>query len=116
MASTADNRSVGVYSSNLEMRSIALGSALRNTWWTVSIEDCRDLDMTYFVKGMRLDLREFVLHIIRVHGSNLIAGGGAEDFDNFDELIDAGFSREQGLTEHEFRHDASSGPNIWRNC
>lgn len=92
---------------------MALGSALRNTWTTVSKEYiCGFWRSSYFVKGMRLDLRELVLHIIRVHGSDLITSGRAEDLDNFDKLIDARLSREQGLTEHELCHDTSSGPNI----
>lgn len=49
---------------------------------------------------MRLDLGELVLHVVRVHGTDLLAGGGTEHFDDFNELVDARLSREQGLPKH----------------
>ena len=36
----------------------------------------------YLVEWMWLDLWEFVLHVIRVHRSNLLSCGSPEDFDN----------------------------------
>lgn len=61
-----------------------------------------------FVKRMRLDLGELVLHVIWIHGPNLVSGGRSEDFDDFNQLIDAGFSREKRLPKHELSHDTSS--------
>jgi hypothetical protein len=110
MASTAERRCVGVYSSSFEMRSIALGSAFRNT--------CRgqpELNVashftgvfSYLVEWVRLNLREFVLHVIRVHGTDLVARGCAENFDDLDKLIDTRFAGEQRLPEHELGHYAT---------
>ena len=36
----------------------------------------------YLVKGMRLNLGKFVLHVIGVHGTNLFPGGSTEYFDD----------------------------------
>lgn len=41
------------------------------------------------VEGVRLDLREFVLHVIRVHSANLLSSGRSQDLDDLDELVDA---------------------------
>ena len=38
---------------------------------------------SYLIEGMRLDLREFVLHVIGVHGPDLLAGGSAKNLDDF---------------------------------
>lgn len=40
--------------------------------------------ITDLVKRVRLDLRELVLHIIRIHRANLLPCWRPEDFDNFD--------------------------------
>ena len=48
----------------------------------------------YPVERMRFDLREFVFHVIRVHGPYLFFGWCSEDFDNFHQLINPRFSRE----------------------
>lgn len=86
---------MGVYSNSFEIKSIAVGSALRNTWVMVSsMNDASTCKETNFVKGMRLDLGELVLHVIGVHSSYLIASRRAEDLDDFDQLIDAGLSWE----------------------
>ena len=49
---------------------------------------------------MRLDLWKLVLHIIRIHGLDLLSRRSAEHFDDFDELVDPAFAREEGLAEH----------------
>ena len=41
------------------------------------------------VERVRLDLGELVLHIIRVHSSNLFAGRSPQDLDDLDKLINA---------------------------
>ena len=61
---------------------------------------------------MGLDLREFVLHVVRVHGADLVARGRAEHFDNFHELVDTRLAGEERLAEHQLCHDATSRPHI----
>jgi hypothetical protein len=48
----------------------------------------------YPIEGMGFDLRELMFHVIRIHGSYLFLRRSSENFDDFDELIDTGFSRE----------------------
>lgn len=67
---------------------------------------------TYLIEWVGLDLRELVFHVVRVHGANLLTGRSSEDFDNLNELVNARFAREEGLSEHQFCHDAASGPNV----
>lgn len=56
---------------------------------------------------VRLDLRELVLHVVRVHSSNLLARRCSQDLDDFHELVDTRLSREQWLTKHELCHDTA---------
>jgi len=97
------------------MRSIAVGSAFLKTC-TDSVSICSQTmhyrPETDLVKWMRLDLREFVLHVVWVHGANLITCWGSQNLDDFDELVDSRFSWEKRLSEHEFCHNTSSGPNV----
>lgn len=62
---------------------------------------------------MRLDLWEFVLHIIWVHRLDLLTRGSSEHFDDLDKLINATLAGEQGLAEHQLSHDASCRPDIY---
>lgn len=64
------------------------------------------------VERMGLDLWELVLHVVRVHGPNLITGWRSQDLDNFHQLVDARLSREQRLAKHQLGHDAASRPNV----
>ena len=41
------------------------------------------------VERVRLDLRELVLHIVGVHGSNLFSGRSAQNLDDFNKLVNA---------------------------
>lgn len=61
---------------------------------------------------MGFDLRELVLHVVRVHRLDLLAGGCAQDLDDLDELIDAALSGEEGLAQHKLSHDAPGGPYV----
>jgi hypothetical protein len=63
---------------------------------------------TYLTERMRLDLGELVLHVVGVHGTNLISGRRAEDFNDLHELVNTRLSREQGLTKHELCHHTAS--------
>lgn len=38
-------------------------------------------------EGVRLDLRELVLHVVGVHGTDLLSCGSSKDLDDFDKLI-----------------------------
>lgn len=108
MASIAERRCVGVYSSNREIKSIAFGSALRKTYLLLDTDHTRDREFEYLAKRMRLDLWEFVLHIIRIHSTNLITCRRAEDFNDFHELVNSRLSREEWLPEHQLGHNATS--------
>lgn len=66
------------------------------------------------VEGVRLDLRELVLHVVGVHGANLLPSRRAENLDDLDQLVNTRFTWEQRLTKHELGHDASRGPHIYR--
>ena len=60
------------------------------------------------VERMRLNLREFVLHVVRVHGTDLVSRRGTQNLNNLYQLIDTRLSREQRLAKHQFSHDAAS--------
>jgi hypothetical protein len=63
---------------------------------------------TYFRERMGFDLWEFMLHIIRVHGLDLLPRRCSQNLDNLHQLVDAALAREQGLTQHQLSHDTSS--------
>lgn len=65
-----------------------------------------------FVEWVWLDLWKLVLHVVGVHGADLIPGWSAKHLDNFDKLINSGLSREQRLSEHKLSHHTTSGPDI----
>jgi len=62
----------------------------------------------HLVERMWLDLREFVLHVVWVHRTDLVSRGRTQNLDDFYQLIDTGFTREQRLTKHQFSHNAAS--------
>ncbi len=82
----------------------------------------------HLVERVRLDLRELVLHVVRVHGSDLFPSGRPQDLDDLDELVDARLSGEERLSQHELGHNAPGGPdvcfrvslcrqgNLWKVC
>lgn len=69
--------------------------------------------MAYLIEGVRLDLRELVLHVIGVHGANLLTGRGAEHLDDFHQLVDTRLTREERLAQHQFGHHTTSRPHIY---
>ena len=115
MASIAHNLACGVYSNSLDTKSIASG-AVRGRKTCCEGYVIPELHQTtpYFRKWMWFDLWELVLHIVRVHRANLIARRSAEHFDDLDELIDTGFTREERLSEHQLCHNTSRRPHICR--
>ena len=66
----------------------------------------------HLIPGQWLNLGEAVLGVVRVHGQNLFAGRCAQDFDNFNQLVNSAFSREDWLPEHKFGDDAPYRPHI----
>lgn len=61
----------------------------------------------YLTERMRLDLRELVLHVIGVHGADLVSCRSAQYLDDLDKLIDTRLAREQWLAKHELCHDTT---------
>lgn len=55
----------------------------------------------YFVPGVGADLREFEFLVVGVHLADLFAGGCAEDFDDFDELVHARVAWKYWLAQQE---------------
>jgi len=86
--------------------------------WSVLEETGNELDgiivsfAENLVERMRLDLRKFVLHIVGIHGTNLVTSWGSQDFNDFDQLIDTRLSWEQRLPKHQLCHNTASRPNI----
>jgi hypothetical protein len=70
------------------------------------------LEAAHLVEGVGFNLWELVLHVVGIHGPNLVAGRRAEDLDDLDELVDARLAGEQRLAEHELGHDAAGGPHV----
>ena len=66
----------------------------------------------HFIPGVCAYLREFELLIVGVHLADLVAGRRAQDFDYFDELVDARVAREYGLAEEELGEDAARRPDV----
>jgi len=58
-------------------------------------------------EGVRLDLRELVLHVVRVHGADLFPCRRSQNLDDLNELIDSGFSGKERLAQHQFGHHAT---------
>ena len=71
-----------------------------------------EISAAYFIERVRLDLGELMLHVIRIHGPNLVPGGSAKNLYDLHQLIDSRLTREKRLPEHQFCHDAPCGPDI----
>lgn len=54
-----------------------------------------------------------MLHVVWVHGTNLVPSRRAQDFDDFNQLIDACLAREHWLTKYKLGDDTACGPQIW---
>lgn len=113
----AVNREDGVYSNNLDTKSIAsCGVRGRKTYEhpKVSFGKSSPLanERAHLIEWMRLNLREFVFHVVRVHRLDLLSRWRSQNLDDFDQLINSAFTREEGLAEHEFRHHTTGRPNV----
>lgn len=62
---------------------------------------------------MGLDLREFVLHVVRIHRLDLLPRRSSKYLDDLYELINSALSGEEWLAEHQFGHDATRRPDIY---
>lgn len=67
----------------------------------------------HLAEGVRLDLGEFVLHVVGVHGPDLLASRRTQHLDDLDQLVYTRLAGKQGLTKHQLCHDASSRPNVY---
>ena len=66
----------------------------------------------HLVEWVWFDLWELVLHVVRVHGANLIPGWGSKNLDDLDKLIDTGLSWEEWLSEHQLCHNTARRPHV----
>lgn len=62
---------------------------------------------THFRERVGFDLWEFMLHIIRVHGLDLLPRRCPQNLDDLYQLVDAALTGEQWLAQHQLSHDAS---------
>ena len=62
--------------------------------------------------GQRLDLGEAVLRVFWVHRQDLLARRRPQNFDDFDELVDTAFSREDRLPQHKLCDHAAYRPDV----
>lgn len=53
-----------------------------------------------------------MLHIVWVHGADLLPSRGSKNLDDFHQLVNSRLSREQWLTKHEFSHHTTRGPHV----
>jgi hypothetical protein len=72
----------------------------------------RDNDLA---EWMRLNLREFVLHVVWIHSANLIPRWCTKHFNDLHELVNAGFTREERLSKHQLSHYATCRPNVYKD-
>ena len=49
---------------------------------------------------------------VRVHRLDLLPGRRAQHLDDFDQLVNTRFTREEWLAEHEFGHNTTGRPDI----
>lgn len=54
-----------------------------------------------------------MLHVVGVHGADLVSCGCAQHLDDLNELVDTRLTGEQRLSQHELSHDTASRPDIW---
>jgi hypothetical protein len=50
---------------------------------------------SHLIEWVGFDLWEFVLHVVGVHGANLVASWSAQDLDDLDELVNTRLAWEQ---------------------
>lgn len=50
--------------------------------------------ISYFVEGMRFDLRELMFHVVGVHRTDLLTSRSPQNFDNLHQLVNPGLSWE----------------------
>lgn len=66
--------------------------------------------------GVGLYFREVKVGERAVHGFDLFAGGRAQHFDDFDQLIDSGLAGKQRLAKQQLGQHATGGPEIDAGC
>ena len=66
----------------------------------------------YFLPGKWSYLWESIFFVIWVHCQYLLLGGGTEDLDDLDQLVNTALSWKDWLTKHELCDDAANRPDI----
>jgi len=61
----------------------------------------------YLLPRQGSDLRKSVLVVVWVHCKDFLSGGGSQDFNDLDKLVDTTLAREDRLAEHQFSNDAT---------
>ena len=54
----------------------------------------------YLVERVRLDLGELMLHVVWIHGADLLTGWSSENLDDLDKLVYARLAGEERLSQH----------------
>ena len=62
---------------------------------------------------MRGDLGKGERRVVGVHSVDLLLGRGAQNFDNFDQLVHATVAGEQRFAQQKLPHDAPQRPNVY---
>ena len=68
----------------------------------------------HLLPGQRSNLRESVFFVVRVHGLDLLLGGSSKDLNDFNQLVDTTFTRENRLSKHKLSDDTADRPHINR--
>ena len=65
---------------------------------------------------MRLDLGEFEVRVVGVHGVDLFTRRRADYLDNFNELVNVGLTRKDRCAEQHFSKNTTKRPHVnrWR--
>lgn len=90
-----------------EIDRVGLGFAEHLTIYISCVVFVSTFGVANLVEWMGFDLGEFVLHVVGIHGTDLVTGGRSQHFDDLYELINARLAGKQRLSQHELRHDTS---------
>lgn len=55
-----------------------------------------------------------MFHVVGIHGADLFTSRSAKNLDDLHQLVNARFTREEGLSQHQLGHYATGRPHIWR--
>mmetsp|Transcript_83043 Transcript_83043/g.199297 ORF Transcript_83043/g.199297 Transcript_83043/m.199297 type:complete len:296 (+) Transcript_83043:89-976(+) len=99
-----------------------MSAALQARWSQLRVVDQQLGDVVHrigrgpraedLVPGMRLDLRELELCVVRIHRHELFAGGRAQHLDDLHQLVHPTFSREDRVSQDELSRHTGHGPDV----